>query len=45
MSTSNSKWTTTSAPIGLWKAITSDSTGMYLAAVNHNGGIYASSSG
>ena len=38
-------WEITSAPLGDWYDITSDSTGMKLAAVQFRGYIYTSTSG
>ena len=40
-----SSWTQTSAPAGNWYAITSDSTGQSLAAVQQPGYIYTSTNG
>ncbi len=40
-----SSWSLTSAPIGDWHSIASDSTGTYLAAGQVNGNIYTSTSG
>ncbi len=37
-------WLQTSAPIGDWYSIASDSTGKYLAAVQYQGYIYTSTS-
>ena len=38
-------WTLTSAPLpALWESITSDNTGMYLAAIRHSG-VYVTTSG
>ena len=39
-----SAWSQTSAPIGYWWSIASDSSGQYLAAVQY-GDIYTSTSG
>lgn len=44
-SSGGSTWTLTSAPIGQWKAITSDSTGTILAATQAYVGIYVSVTG
>jgi hypothetical protein len=38
-------WTQTSAPIGNWFSIASDSTGMNLAAIQQPGYIFTSTSG
>ena len=38
-------WTLTSAPMGNWYGVASDSNGTNLAAVIYGGGIYTSTSG
>ena len=40
-----STWTQTSAPIGNWVSVASDSTGMKLVACQYYGTIYTSTSG